>query len=291
MTADSHDPLYVEGCYFRDDWGCLWYNAQDGILGQVIEHPLESWADMKALVVPDPAAQADWPALKEAVRIERERGLPAVAFPESFAHGGLFDRLQFLRGLENLLVDFVLEPAQLQELIDRVLAYNMKYIDLWLENEIDVIWFHGDIGTQGGPLISPPMFRRYLKPAYTEMFRKCREAGVHVWYSSDGNILELIDDLVECGVSIHDPQVSANGIEGIARVYRGKLCAMVDIDEQMLPFCSPKEIHRQIGKAVEKIGTSAGGLMFFASPSNDVPLENIEAICDAWERYCYFELC
>lgn len=55
MTADSHDPPYREGCSFRDDWGCLWYNAQDGILGQVIEHPLESWADMKTLVVPDPA--------------------------------------------------------------------------------------------------------------------------------------------------------------------------------------------------------------------------------------------
>jgi hypothetical protein len=59
MTADSHDPLYRVGYSFRDDWGCLWYNAQDGILGQVIEHPLENWADMKALVVPDPAAQAD----------------------------------------------------------------------------------------------------------------------------------------------------------------------------------------------------------------------------------------
>ena len=283
----AEDPLYTEGRYLRDDWGCLWYNAHDGVLGQVIEHPLNDWSMLPALRVPDPLSQIRWEALEQAKREQAAAGLPVIAHPESFAHGGFFDRMQFLRGLENFLIDLVTEPPELPVLIERVLEYNLRYIDRWLEiGGIDVIWFHGDIGTQNGPLISPETFRRHLKPAYATMFRRCREAGVHVWYSSDGNILPIVDDLIDCGVSIHDPQVRANTVERIAEVYSGRLCALVDIDEQMLPYCSPRDIFVQIKQVRDMVGTREGGLMIYAIPSADVPLENIGALAAAWERYC-----
>ncbi|UCB45820.1 MAG: hypothetical protein JSV25_16730 [Spirochaetota bacterium] len=284
ISPVATNPLYIEGQTVIDDWGCTWYNAQDGILGQVIGHPLENWNGLRSLKVPDPAEQADWKRLKKEKKIERDAGLPVIGFPESFAHGGFFDRLQFLRGLENLLVDFVTEPPELHELIDMVFSYNMRYIDLWLEIDIDVIWFHGDIGTQNGLLISPKTFRKWLKPFYMKMFQYCRKEGVHVWYSSDGNVLDIVNDLFECGVSLHDPQVRANTIQGIAKEYRGKLCALVDIDEQMLPYATPEEIENQVREIVESVGTSKGGLMLYAIPSRDVPLDNIDAICQAWMK-------
>lgn len=285
---DENDPLFKENTYYKDDWGCVWYNVQDGNLGQVIEHPLANWEAFNTLKIPDPLKQADWGKLKEKVKEDKQKGRPAIGQPESFAHGGFFDRLQFLRGLENLLVDFITESPQLGRLIEIVLDYNMKYIKKWLEIGVDVMWFHGDIGTQHGPILSPKVFHRYLKPAYKKMFQTCREAGTHVWYSSDGNLLEIIDDLIECGVSIHDPQVRANTINGIAKIYKGKLCALVDIDEQMLPFCRPEDINQQIKEIVEKIGSPKGGLMIYAIPSQDVPLENIEALLTAWEEHCFF---
>ena len=82
--------------------------------------------------------------------------------------------------------------------------------------------------------------------------------------------------------------IGANTIDGIAKAYKGKLCAMVDIDEQMLPFCSPDDIDRQIREIVEKVGSPEGGLIIYAIPSEDVPLENIEAICSGWEKYCFY---
>ena len=227
---ETDNPLYREGERLIDDWGCTWYNAQDGILGQVVSHPLEDWAKLNSLKVPDPAEKADWKKLKEHKKSERDMGLPVIGFPESFAHGGFFDRMQFLRGLENLLVDFMTEPPELHELIEIVLQYNMRYIDLWLE-------------------------------------------------------MDIVDDLIECGVSMHDPQVRANTIDGIVKHYRGKMCALVDIDEQMLPYGTPDEIEDQVREVIERVGTSEGGLMLYAIPSRDVPLENIEALCQAWKKY------
>jgi uroporphyrinogen decarboxylase len=285
---DNNDPLFQYHTYYEDDWGCVWYNVRDGNLGQVVKHPIADWKDIGRLKVPDPAKQIDWAGLKEAAKEAKKRDLPVIGEPESFSQVGFFDRLQFLRGLENLLVDFITEPPELYRLIEIVLDYNLKYIKKYLEIGVDILWFHGDIGSQNGLMFSPDIFRKILKPAYKEMFTACRKAGVHVWYSSDGNLLEIVDDLAECGVSIHDPQVRPNGIDGISKAYRGKMCALVDVDEQMLPFCAPEEIEAQIKEIVDKVGSPEGGLMIYAIPSEDVPLENIEALCTGWEKHCFY---
>lgn len=285
---DYYSPDLAEfmevGRTFRDDWGCVWACAQRGILGQVVSHPLKDWKALDNFKPPDPLDQYDWRALREATESNRRQGLLTRGH-YLFTQGGFFDRLQFLRGLENLLIDFLEEPPQLARLMEMVLEYNMKHIRLWNQIGVDQFYFHGDIGTQRGLLMSPATFRKQLKPAYREMFSACRREGAHVWYSSDGNLLPIVGDLTECGVTLHDPQVRANTIDAIGQTYKGKLCALVDIDQQMLPFCTPEEIDRQVREVVEKVGDPKGGLMIYAIPSADVPLQNIEALCTAWEKY------
>ena len=281
----AYEPFASPNAYFRDDWGCVWHNTEAGTYGQVVEHPLADWGGLAHYHPPDPGLQADWRSLREQTELDRQQGL-LTRGTYNFTQGGFFDRLQFLRGLENLLMDFMEEPAQLWQLIEMVFEYNMRYIRLWLDIGVDEMFFHGDIGSARSLMFSPATFRRFLKPYYTEMFQTCREAGAHVWYSSDGHMLSVVDDLIECGVTLHDPQVRANTIEGIARAYGGKLCALVDLDEQMLPFCRPEDIREQLQAVVRAMGDRRGGLMIYALPSQDVPLENIEALCTAWEKCC-----
>ena len=95
-----------------------------------------------------------------------------------------------------------------------------------------------------------------------------------------------MDDLIECGVSVHDPQLRANTLEGIARAYKGKLCANVDLDRQGFPFMTPAEIRQQIKEVVQVMGDPQGGLMLLAAVYGaDIPLANIQAICDAMEEF------
>lgn len=185
---------------------------------------------------------------------------------------------------------------------------DLKYIRRDLELDVDIMWFHGDIKTQHGLMFSTAVFRKILKPAYTEMFQACRKSGVHVWYSFDGNLLEIVDDLIECGVFLYDPQVRANTIDRIARAYSGRICAvagsvqwqdlcngrhqwktsMEDSDEQVLLFYSPGDIDRQIEEIDKKMGAFEGSLVISAIPSEDVPLENIESVCCGWEKHCQY---
>ena len=288
VNFDKFPPGYREGEYFRDSWDCVWYCTQGGLLGQVVEHPLADWKALDTFKVPDPLVmtegreERDWERIKKDVEERKSKGLLAGG-----GGGELFTRLYFLRGFENLMIDFATDASQLPRLIDILLDYQMRLVDKWLEVGVDVINFHTDIGMQNSLMISPVKFRKYVKPMFKKIFTRCREAGVHVYLSSDGCLLEIIDDLIECGVSVHDPQIRTNTLDGIAKAYKGKVCANVDLDRQMFPFCKPGDIKRQVKEIVDKLALPEGGLMIWgAIAGGDTSLENIEAVCEAMEDYC-----
>ena len=285
---DQLHPAYRKGEYYRDNWGCLWYNVQEGLEGQVVEHPLADWKALDTYVPPDPLLKGDreekrdWEKVERFFEEQKRKGLLTTGGGER-----LFDRLYFLRGFENLMIDIATDDPHLPRLFEMLLDYEMKLVNKWLEIGVDAISFHTDIGTQKGLMISPAKFRKYVKPMFKKLFGRCREAGTHVNLSSDGRLLEIVDDLVECGVSMHDPQLRANTLEGIARAYKGKMCINLDLDRQMFPFCKPADIRQQVKEALEVLYSPEGGLMMNAwMGGDDIHLETIEAVCRAFEELC-----
>ena len=102
---------------------------------------------------------------------------------------------------------------------------------------------------------------------------------------TDGHTMPVVMDLVECGVNVINLQIRANGLGRIAQVCRGKVCVDLDLDRQLFPFCSPDDIDAHVRDAVEALALPEGGLWLSASCGPDVPLETIEAICVAFEKY------
>jgi len=285
---DWMPPAYHLDERYRDNWGCVWHNIQEGIEGQVVEHPLADWSALAPWHPPDPhhyfeRNKADWGEIKAELREQRLLGKLVSGNAER-----LFDRLYALRGFDNLMLDFALEPPELCRLINILTQHELALIDLWLEAGVYVISFHTDIGTQRSLMISPASFRKYIKPMFTTLFQRCRQAGVHVNLSSDGRLLEIVDDLVECGVSIHDPQLRANGLEGIKQAYCGRLCINLDLDRQGFPFMSPAQMRDQVREVVDTLALPEGGLMVLAQfYGNDIPLANIAACLEAMEDFCF----
>jgi len=287
IDFDDFPPVHRAGELFLDNWGCLWKNVISGLEGVVVEHPLEDWSTIETYQPPDLLTKTergnrDWDQIRKDVAADKARGGLIIGNGER-----LFDRMYFLRGFENLMMDIATDDPHLPKLIDMLLDYELRLVKMWLDIGVDVIGFHTDIGTQEALMINPAKFRRYIKPMFTKIFQTCRDAGVHVALSSDGCLLEIVDDLIECGVSVHDPQLRANTLEGIERVYKGKMCINIDLDRQMFPFCTPQDIENQVIECVEKLNSPQGGLMMQAGIfGGDVPLENIEALCNAMEKHC-----
>ena len=287
VKFDEFPVAYREGERFTDNWGCAWHNAIAGLEGQVVGHPLADWDALGTYRPPDPRTKTergdrDWGEIRDRVAGERRRGELTSGSGER-----LFDRLYFLRGFENLMMDFATDHPKLPALIDMLLEHELELVRLWLDVGVDQMSFHTDIGTQRALMISPEKFRRYIKPMFMELFQTCRRAGAHVYLSSDGNLTEIVGDLIECGVSVHDPQLRAGTLDGIERAYKGKLCANVDLDRQMFAFCKPGDIRRQIERVVARMGSPEGGLMLSGSVGDgETSLDNIEAMCEAMDDYC-----
>jgi hypothetical protein len=262
----EHDYDAVSGTYVAgehvDVWGCVWSNIQHGMESIVTHHPVPTRAEVHELEMP----------------------AEDVGFP----HGFMYLRLGDLRGFQELMLDFAEEPPELKMLVDTVLAYNLRQARIklgQLGGTAQIVHFGDDLGMQANLPISPPKWRKYLKPCYCQIYRPFREAGHYVYMHSDGHIYEIIPDLVDCGVRVINPQVRANGLDHLAAVCKGKVCVDLDLDRQLFPFATPAQIDAHVREAVEALGSPQGGLWLKAEIGFDVPLENVDAICTALETY------
>ena len=242
-----------------DCWGCVWENIHAGCDSIVKGHPIP--------------------------KREMVRTFKAPPAGSGIKHGFQWLILSDLRGFEEMMVDFAEEPPELQMLIDLVLEYNCGEIATMLEGKPGMMGFGDDLGMQNGLAIGEFKWRKYLKPCYMRMYGMCHDAGASVYMHTDGHILPIIKDLVECGVNVLNPQIRANGLPGLERECKGKVCVNLDLDRQMFPFCEPEDIDAHVREAIEWLGLPEGGLWLGAECGDDVPIPTIEAICVALEKY------
>ena len=245
-----------------DEWGCIWSNVHDGMEAIVTHHPVPT---------------------REAVHTLRA---PNEIKPE-LKHGFMYLRLADLRGFEEVMLDFAEDAPELRQLIDIVLNHNMQRLELLDKTfpKDDLYWFGDDLGMQTSLAMGAAKWRQYLKPCFAKLFGRWRATGRQVFFHTDGCIHEIIPDLIECGVQIINPQFRANGIENLVRVCKNKVCCNLDLDRQMFPFASVKEIDDHIHECVSKLGSPEGGLWLTAECAPDVPLQTIDAICTAMTKY------
>jgi hypothetical protein len=257
---DAASGHYVAGRHV-DAWGCVWESVRTGMDAIVKQHPVPTREAVRTLKAPPPG--------------------------DAFPHGFMYLRLGDLRGFEEIMIDFAEEPPELRMLLDKVLEHNMQTLERVLAKQTppDLVWFGDDLGMQASLPISPAKWREYLKPCFAKIYGRCHEAGFDVYMHTDGHIWEIIPDLIACGVNVVNPQVRANGLGNLARVCRGKVCVCLDLDRQMFPFCKPADIDPHVREAVEALGSPEGGLWLSAEIGPDVPLENVEAIAAALEKY------
>lgn len=253
---------YQEGKHV-DAWGCVWENIEEGYEAIVTGHPIPNREGIASFAAP-------------AV----DTGLP---------HGFMYLRLLDLRGFEEAMIDFAEEPPELQMLIDKVLQYNLTQIDKALQNDPSpILYFGDDLGMQTGLAIGAEKWRKYLKPCYETMYRRCRDAGKYVYMHTDGQIYEIMPDLQEAGVDMINPQFRANGLDNLVRVCKGKIPICLDLDRQLFPFATPDELYTHVRQAVEALYLPEGGLALNIEFGVDVPVENMDAILAAVDEFRFY---
>ncbi len=273
---------------FVDNYGCVWHGEVNGITGVVTGHPLESWDAFDDFKMPDPRTQlplrpVDWEQERARMRRLRARGELCSAGTE---HGFLFLRLYYLRGFENLMVDMATDEPRLHQLIDMITEYTLYQVRQYLDMGIDVYGIAEDLGAQTSSVMGPRMFEKWIAPAYRKIIEPCRERGVHIHNHTDGYVMDIIDQLLDVGMTICNIQDLVNGVDNIARELKGRVCIDIDVDRQsVVPYGTPREIHDLIEYEVRTLGSPRGGLMMTCGIYPPTPPENIDAVLRAMAKF------
>ncbi len=281
---------------YVDEWGVGW-DAQPyetpfgtGYYTEIVSHPLADDDAILSYTPPDP----NRPELyTEAARVVRE-------FKDEYWIVGvtvttIFEAGWALRGLQQMLIDFVANPDLADAILEIPYRYHLTAAKKLVELGVDMIWIGDDVGAQNAMLISPRHWRRFLKPRMANFIAelKALNPAIKVAYHSDGNILPIIPELIEIGVDILNPiQPACMDPAEIKRQFGDRLCFWGTIDEQhTLPYGTPEDVRQEVLLRLRTVGRG-GGLII--GPTHhvqlDTPLENFWAMVNTIHETAYRDL-
>ena len=271
----------MDGDYFTDIFGVRWHQ---GSTFQITE-PVLKEPSLKGYEFPTLIKDEDVPVLRE--QCEKQKDLFT-----SYNFGLLFwERAWALRGMDNILMDMVWEPAFVEELFDRLMELHLEAMDKILPLPFDGIRFGDDFGAQKGTIMGHRHWRKYLKPRLAKMYGKARDAGKIVSIHSCGDNTNILGDLIDIGVQVFNPsQPESNDLAALKKQYGDNITFEGGIGTQVtLPRGTPEEVKQEIRWCRETLGKGGGLIMTTTKPIlPGVPTENavaaVETIIEEAEK-------
>ena len=283
-----------------DDWGTGQVEIEPGVWYPGL-HPLAEATTIDAI------ENYPWPDMNDPYRVAHVReqakqlavenqyaimGTPWLLFP--------FERAFAMQGMDRFLLNMAMNPdfsmALLRKITDLCKTLMGHFLDEAGEN-LDIIKIGDDLGTQEKLMISPRMYRQLLKPFHAEFieFIKTRTKA-KVFFHTDGDVFDLIDDFVEMGIDILNPVQTSAGkmadLQGLKTRYGKNIIFCGAIDTQhILPSGTPQEVRDEVKRVIHILG-EGGGYMVASVHTimNEVPPENILAMVDAVEEFGHYPL-
>jgi uroporphyrinogen decarboxylase len=204
--------------------------------------------------------------------------------------GHMYENAWQIRGYEEFLVDLLTRREWAELLLDRFYENSLRSATAAGRAGYDLLMFGDDVANQNTMMFHPDLWREVMKPRWARVIAAARagKPDIHVWYHTDGNAMDILDDLIEIGVTILNP-VQPECMDPVAVRRRcGKRLAFDGCigTQTTFPFGTPTDVRRVVKDLVEALDGRHGGLKL--APTHvlepEVQPENIEAFFEACDK-------
>jgi len=260
----------VRDNFFKDHFGVVWDRSIDKDIG-IVKNIVLKEPKLNGYQFPDPLDNIFFNQIPAKIKKYPDR------FRVFFVDFSLYERAWSLRGMENLLMDMILHPDFVHNLLGNIADYNIAHVKQSLKYDIDAVYFGDDWGTQRGLQMGPKAWKEFIYPELKRMYKAVKKEDRFVYIHSCGDVEELFDDLIDIGVDLFNPfQPEVMDVYKLLKRYKGRLSFHGGMSTQrVLPYCTPADVRQETKKLIN--AGREGNYIF--SPAHavqgDVPLENM----------------
>ena len=174
-----------------------------------------------------------------------------------FMPTGIFERLHYLMGFEDLFCNMYEEPDDLMELIEAIGDYRLKEYQLMVEHvHPDMILCHDDWGTKTSLFMQPEMWREFIKPQYEKCYSYLKSQGVIIMHHSDSFLEPIVEDMVELGIDVWEGTLPQNDIIKLSEQIDGRMTMMGGLEMGIVdaPDTTEEVARAEVRNCLEKYG-------------------------------------
>ena len=268
---------------FIDKWGSTQTLTHEALPVTMQPPRIEGPDDLAAYTPPDPAAS---PVIERVRRVREQVGDgKALAV---IGEAGLAPAEYLRAGLENICLDFALQPDFAKDLIRIGVEYHCELYRLAIEAGADIVLLGDDYASKNGPMMSPATFEDIILPGLTEVVQSIKRAGGYCIKHSDGNLWKIIDMIAATGVDMLGPLEPGADMD-LARVrehFGGKVGVLGNIDVDLLSRGSTEDVVAATKDLLRRVSPGGGHIMASGnSISSSVKPENFLAMVETTKRY------
>lgn len=255
--------------YRDEDVEMAWAPLHEGVVNS--EKALEEFE------WPDPE-QLDLSVLDEAATLLPD-GMRVLA-----NIGKVFTGAWQLMGFTHFSESLVDQPGLVERVFARVADIQHRITARVIDHPVVGAVLHADdMAYCSGPMVNPEVFRRHVFPTYKLLGDTCRRRDILYLFHSDGDISDLISDIVDCGfVGLHPLEPKPVNAAVLKQQWGDRLCLLGHIDVDLLARGTPMQIREQTRRNLDLLARDGGYLPGSGnSVPNYIPLENYMAMIEA----------
>jgi uroporphyrinogen decarboxylase len=276
--------VHQENEIYKDEWGITYKKNGWPIIAQ-IDTPIKSREDWEKYSLPKVDTPARLKILKETVNANEEDLAVVLGLLGPFTM-----MTWYFMDFENFSLSLFMDPDLIHEMVNAFVEWSLASAKIAVDSGgVDVFQISDDWGGMNGLMISPEHFGEFFMKPFTKLVQGMKALGKPVLMHNDGQIWDVLDDLVATGINGYHPVEKAAGMDLkiVKEKYAGKICPVGNVNNKTTMVTgTPEEVVAEVKECI-KIAAGGGGYIIATDHSlhDDIPSENVHVFIETVHKY------